>query len=762
MSSRELGDREKRRTVPKFSSFKPKPNPEPRRGEVKDEARASERDEDSKRPRHRHGDRDERKDRRESRESERRHERDRYSSSRKDTARIQTTKLIATEAPNDIFFVDKRGDPLIIRYGANDRSTVPSYYRDGNGRVMGSTGYLQIYREGSKEVFTIRYGGTDKGSIFRDRNAVKLALSMGANAKLIKPARDAGKLPTADDDYIALESGKRKREAEASSVPEYRSIYTLKGSDSDSESESNVSTLGRDDTDFSATKKRSIELNRQVRANPEDASSWFELIALQEALFRESRDNPTQLMTVDERKALAELKLSLYEEALGHVTELKQKERLAEGMLRDGPQVWNDELLKKRLSKLTDGYQNSFTLWRARLDTMLKGSDCSYEELKLFLTDKLSRLSGELSEACRDGADEQVVAFTSQLIYVFLRLTRFLFDVGYTELAVAAWQAVLEMTFCRPTSAPETREEAVALFGEFWESEAPRIGEDGARGWGLWNEDDEPWTTNSNGVDYAAEEDVDKKKHPSVWIRWAIVENRKSGRSCMPARTLDLDAQDDPYRVVTFDDIKDVLVWIPTPVLPITRSELIEGFLLFCGLPTAGLSDGLMAAARNDPFLAIRNAAFEDGLGRTKDRTDTEATTPKLEIQQQGGNMVLSQEILFSPSWFRYLDTWRDGPGQVRMAWILGTLKYLVGVCKVEALAEYYLALDWADDPAGAKKAAKSLLKQYSSDLRLYSAYALIESANGNPGVSETVLSAAANRLVRISHKQYEPLLISS
>ncbi len=50
-------------------------------------------------------------------------------------------------------------------------------------------------------------------------------------------------------------------------------------------------------------------------------------------------------------------------------------------------------------------------------------------------------------------APEQIEC-CKQIIYVFLRLTRFLADAGFGELALAAWQASLELNLARPSTLP--------------------------------------------------------------------------------------------------------------------------------------------------------------------------------------------------------------------------------------------------------------------------------------------------------------------
>jgi hypothetical protein len=352
------------------------------------------------------------------------------------------------------------------------------------------------------------------------------------------------------------------------------------------------------------------------------------------------------------------------------------------------------------------------------------------------LGEEIERVAGQGQE----GVEEEVCR---QVVYVFLRLTRFLADAGFAELAVAAWQAVLEMTFCRRPRDDHAAETTLVSFADFWESEVARIGEEGAKGWHFVETGEDMVDPPEARADRPSE--VPKTTDP--FQAWAALEHQGAEKARMPARTLDEGTEDDPFRVVMFSDIKDFLVWFPATVLPLVKTLLADAYLVFCGLPPAGLSDEKFAAMLDDPFVARRGQGLDLGLNRD-DETTQDLTRQAPEFRQMGGNMAISPEVLFSGTpKFRYLDKWSDthqpGDSQVDISWVLRTLGYLVKDCRMEALAEYYLAMEWLNEPAGARKAAKGLLKKYSSNISLYNAYALIEWANGNAEVSHKVFSSA-------------------
>ncbi|KAK3313427.1 NRDE-2, necessary for RNA interference-domain-containing protein [Apodospora peruviana] len=735
MSSKEG---KQRRAIPKFTSFKPTPEPEPETRPAT-AAREEQEAQSNKHHKHRHSHRP--------KESQNGH-----SGNPKRT--LPQDRHVVPK--NDIFFFDKRGDPLIVRYGGNELSKIPAYRRFWTGKVMGSDGYLVIHRDGPREQFSIRLDRdrAGAGSVFRDRSAVLLAHS---NAKHIRPGTDS--LATDEgDDFIALEPAKKRRRIDdefgGEKKPDYRSIHgkAKVGEESNSE-DASESEESEDEgpVEMTATKKRSIELTRQVRNHPDDIGSWLELIKLQDVLFREN-EHDADVRSADAVRGLAELKLSLYEEALPHATNPADKERVLVGLMREGAKIWEPKLLAKRWDDIFKTNGESFALWRARLNFELtQMTTFTYEGLRDFIVDRLRTMNDVFSKSPTDEV------LSGQLIYVFLRLTRFLHDTGYSELAVAAWQAALEMTFARPETEEQDFESALASFSDFWESEVPRIGEDGAKGWREFAESiamvDPPEPKTNKTYEVIQTRDPFKA--------WAAAEQDDARKARMPARTLDEGTEDDPFRVVMFSDIKDLLVWIPAYALPQARPQMLDAFLMFCRLPTACLAqkDVVFSALLMDPFVACRGQAFESTFDKNilgGSTSSEEVARKDPEFKQQGANMALTQDVLFSgPNWFSYLGEWSrmrslGYDDEVDSSWVLGTLKSVVRVYGVEALAEYYLALEWRNEPSAARtaarKVAKTLLKQYSSNMRLWNAYALIEWANQNLEVAEKILSSAAGQ----------------
>ncbi|KAK0668634.1 NRDE-2, necessary for RNA interference-domain-containing protein [Cercophora samala] len=781
MSSKE---EKRQRAVPKFGSFQPKPTPAPEPGPASGEARKPakdrhgdpggeskrhhdrEKDRDRRRSRSRDRDRDRERDRHRDRDRdrdrERRKDREQHHSSREDSVQVQpktsTKPTLAALTINDNFFIDKKGDPLILRYGGNDRSKIPAYYRSGHGKILGSKGHLILHRDGPRDLFSLSFSREGLGSAFRDK--ALLSQIRRTKSRRIKSSTKPPPPPT--EEFISLvPSKKRKRGQESPSSdsdsdhqPDYRSIYG-KAKPPPSDTESSDSDISDSETpeekkELSSAKKESITLTRHLRSSPTDVPSWLRLISLQDALFAEDTGH-SRPRTENESKALAELKLSLYQEALSHLpssSHSDEKDGLLLGMMTTGLQVWDDKTAARKWESLPQKYDitldSSFGLWRARVDwEMGRVGWCTVDRIRDMFTAKLHALSRVLSGVEADKG----VEICQQILYVFLRLTKLLLEAGYTERAVASWQALLDMTFSRPATAASAEG-----FEEFWESEVARFGEEGAKGWG--------WFVGSGGDELPPDPKFDDKKdevdvrgYKDPYQLWAAMERRRAAKTRMPARTLDEGTEEDPFRVVMWGDIKDFVVWFPAEVLDTAKKLVVEGFAVFVGIPSICEED-FVKNWRRDPFLAPKGQAFRPWETSKRENTESvevDLSKPPPEFGQQGGDMAISPELLFTKEgWFKCLDSWdKTHPpeeAQLDLPWVLSTLKQLATDHHREELAEIYLAMVWLNtDPKSTKKTAKTLLKQYTTNIRLYNAYALIEDSNNNPDLAFKILGSAVN-----------------
>ncbi|KAI0196460.1 DUF1740-domain-containing protein [Astrocystis sublimbata] len=729
-------EKERRSAVPKFASFRPKPSED---AEKKIESIS---DKSTRREHHTHT----------APSSDGRTHHDRRHATSKPTTRPRDDphhhqQPSQQKLDGDLFFcLDKRGDALVTRYGSNDRNRVPEYRRIGRGRLLGIDGIMRIEKIGSRQEFFINNRHESGSLLSTDKKHLRArGIRLDAQSARIRQKKpDAG--ATADDCILFKTSKKRKRDGSAAEDssgdegPNYRSIHgkskAHEHSDSDEEYDSDASDdlLSKSISDPIAM--RSIELSRKVREHPEDVDSWLELVAHQDTLL--DAQSGSRAPTAAEVKSFADIKLSLLEQALPHSSNDTHRERLNLEILKEGMKVWDSKKVLKRIAEMWKEYPTSFELWKLHtfyLQTTLP--ICRYDELKQHYTNKLQSLRKEVPSL--SSIDDQVKC-SRQIIYMILRLTRFLADTGFAEIASAAWQAILELSLSRPSSSPQTEEEIPSSFQDYWESEIPRLGEENWRGWATFVTADD-----------AEQEPPDPKVSvppapPATrdgYKAWYIVEHYRAQNATTPARTLDEGAEDDPFRVVMFADFEDILVYFPKDIVPHIRPQLLEAFLIFCRLPSyqqqskfIDMNDSFIHSTYAVPFAQISS-------GKTTNESEDQAIRQpdfSFEVQQ----IALTPEVLFpSAQWFRYIEPIVGNTGPEGYCWIATTLKQLTRVVGIKELGPYSLAFESTNEPGTEKKTAKGLLKQDPFNIDLYLGYSMLEHTKQNQAAARNVLSAA-------------------
>ncbi|RFN45390.1 hypothetical protein FIE12Z_10364 [Fusarium flagelliforme] len=735
--------------APKFSSFKPKGKDHSAKECSSHKDSPKERDRDSRRKRsHHHSDshRDHHHSKRHRTESHHRHrESSRRSSHSEKLEHRPLTKLPrdSNDGASRLYVIDTKGDPLIIRYGNLDRSQVPAYYRDGYGRVLGTRGRLVIHRDGPRDQFSLRMPG--EGSYaFKDKDGLRSKTWRIRSTPLRVKLQESSAQDEEESDFLAVGSSKKRKHDHGSSEssddeeqPSYRSIEgkakprQYDDSDLESESDAPAEHVGLDQNN--PLKWKSIQLSRRVKNQPDDIDAWLELANHQDALLRAGEDVDRKALEA-EVHSFAEIKLHMLESALSNVTKPEDRIRVLVPLMREGVKVWNSKAAAKKWNDLREDEDKSFTLWKTHLDfDMSNISVFQFDTVKQMHLDRLRHVIS------RSQSNDEHESFR-EAIYIFLRLTRFIHDSGYKELAVAAWQAFMELNFFRP---PQLEEQDAALesLRDFWESEVPRIGEPEAQGWAKFVEDDgmgdapEPLPDNKQ-PEYQSRDD---------YKRWASLESFQAEKARVPARTMDEGTEDDPFRVVMFSDIEPLLFMLPRHVLPAVQEQLLDAFLIFFGVPPTFWSDRWTEEAYHDQFLArpTSKLEFNPPLPPSGDEDPTEIQRKPPAFDQKPLCVSGSPELLFSKQdWFSYLPS-KTRENDIELGFLASATKHLVHNANLPGLATYHLALCAVQDRSVIKKTAKALLKRYPTNLGLYKAYALAEYANGNREVAQKVVSSS-------------------
>ncbi|CCT61182.1 hypothetical protein IAQ61_004997 [Plenodomus lingam] len=613
---------------------------------------------------------------------------------------------------SQLFFSDRRGDANLLRYGTFDRSGIPVYHRFGQGHVLGLPLDQKIDRHESTSTAISTTPArkrqqrllTDKRLNKSTHRALRLVNNNLNNNHLV-PALNQDFIPITsynlpgghghdqEDDIPRLDYCDMQGHLDVHVPPDPDTFY-----------EPDVDVV----VDTEVTKKHSL-LARRTKEHPEDIQNWLDLIEHQEAMF--SFDRPSEELTASDKAHLAQIRISIYEEALKKTkTDQRSQPRLWRGLLTEARVAWDHAKMASKWKEVLAQHPYSIDLWWLYLDftqssfTKFKFEDC-----------RLAFLS--CVDALRSSAETISVEI---YLHILVRLTSMIYDCGYQELALAIWQANLEYHLMNPDEYQQVG--PLSMFEEFWESEAPRIGESKAKGW-----------SSSNALDcqpYESTPLLEAKPSTTPLQDFQRREMDAMRKLQYPGRTCDDVCEDDPFHTVLFSDLEAYLHIIP----PGTSAILIvEAFLCFCGLPPLTLLAAHQKEWWSDPLLPHQAARVSDNDCEAAQALHTFEKSPKLSYN----SFRMTTKSLFEHSF--NLRNERLDPDLLRQVLKLVATRFP----DQDSIGQYLLAFESRHFPADACRTAKQLLKTRPSNLRLYNAYSFVESSRGNFDKANQVRSMA-------------------
>lgn len=513
-----------------------------------------------------------------------------------------------SDNPGETFVIDKKGDEKNLIYGSLHKYDVPRYHLYGAGRVLGAPTNLRIHQElGDDKCVILTCVGSDK-KFPRDKYIFSKILRQ--RPRILKTR---GQLPTKDKslnelDFIAFQDSSHRQCRIAADERDVREIQNDKcymssflitenestqdlDNESNSQSDSSDSTSGQNIISNASFRKKNAILSRRAEEHPDDIEAWLSLINHQDSLIQKNDD--THRITQAMIKSIADIKIHMYEKALNHMNSPVNQERLLIGLMTEGEKIWEIKTQAIRWEKISKDNINSHVLWTKFVN--FKQSTLSifrYEEVKNVYIQRIRFLS---QSAKKKNVNSDKIHH--ELLYVLLRATLFIRESGYPELAISVWQGILEINFCKPKE-NLTQDEYFSLFREFWESEAPRLGEDSSKGWGFFLSTQSKFDHSERSVDRVVNS-LDKN---NLFESWADAEQLRSRVSRLPAKTLDDTVEDDPFRVILFTDIQDFLHILPLESYEIYRF-CINAFLVFCRLPQLTDIDNNQIERFDDSFI---------------------------------------------------------------------------------------------------------------------------------------------------------------
>ncbi|GAA6004312.1 hypothetical protein JCM10207_000663 [Rhodosporidiobolus poonsookiae] len=697
-----------------------------------------------------------------------------------------------------LFYSSRRGDDFNIRYGGLHRGDIPKYRRTGFGKVLGLNEGLRITKESAytgrgveiapqNRFKTPRYVDRSSYRHLTNRNSKRLVLAPRQPIQALGEKADPDDEPADSDpqpDFLSLprelstEEKLAKLEHEAGT--DYRSVSGLikasdlaEAADDDSDSDE-FDGLGITGGESYADhlRQRNLDLDRALRDNPRDVPQWLAFVDLQDEVAQSSFSGATssaaarRALSKAERTSVSELKMAILDRAL-EVPDNADSEELLLAQLRAAAEVEEPKKVLERWKRALADHPALTGLWIEYVSwRQTEWATFEVKQVVGVFEESLEVLvvAMEREEVGSNGRE----LLEANAVYLFLRLTLMLRQAGYSERALASFQALVELNLFRPASlaSPDPQERPYTYqdrlfrdFEAFWDSEAPRVGEQGAKGWGSTTDDDlPPEGTASTALQAQPAQDDKARPHE----RWAATERLASG-DALPARTIDsgMDDSDDPFRVVLFDDIRPFLFILHSPD---SKLQLAYAFLTFLGLPFVPPDFPTSTPFTTDPFIHSELVERPSRIQRFWPKLDAGAAArPYATVG--GEAMELERQSALKEPWdtpFSATPAAVDllfGAGGGKGGWFRTLKKEDLADVDVElsrnaftllrsAVPDTFLTLDFfafeaAQSPKSAVKLAKQVLRDRRTDLALWDGYARIERQRGKVADARQVYCTA-------------------
>ncbi|KAL4070834.1 NRDE-2, necessary for RNA interference-domain-containing protein [Scleroderma citrinum] len=431
------------------------------------------------------------------------------------------------------FFSDRKGDPLNITYGSIHAGDLPKYRMVNQGRyILGLVGDWSVSRKSGKGI-EIALGGRRKQPSLTD---------FGARALLNAPPRRL--IPSGNSyKYEEINGFLRLPSRGAHTTEEGIRAIIQSGADSDSESSEGENDSSDDDegqltlpSDQLAIK----DLEHKLTLEPSSVNMWLSLVARSLSTIPPTSKNASTVRS--------EIALSILDRALSAHPSNRTSRHLRLKYLRAGEQIWYESKLKVEWEEALK--LGGIEIWMEWLEWRIRKNAESIDSLVTDASRALQALGNS------EGSEIDKLRVVWRVAVAFQ-------EAGFHERAIALFQAQAELTFEVPQSLyglpTETQLEALE---EFWESEAPRVGEVNAKGWSSWVSSGrlEQVPTSDSSTEMAANPILSTDPFSS----WYNDETRADRLLRTPARSTSERAASDPYATVLFSDIRPLLLSLTT------------------------------------------------------------------------------------------------------------------------------------------------------------------------------------------------------
>ncbi|TFY82820.1 hypothetical protein EWM64_g1196 [Hericium alpestre] len=458
----------------------------------------------------------------------------------------------------------KYDDAERVRYGSRDERRVEDMSpfdderlkaeEDRRSKNVADGQQLLFWSDRKGDVLNVTYGRINEKEAPAITDSRSRALLNAPAVRRLAGSSDTSRYQEIDG-FIKLPSRHRQEEQA------YRSIEPAKDQ-AESEYESSAYSVSESSDEegggpsLTSFQEKTKALEQVLSANPSSVNAWLD--RLSHAL------SEVPITSRNATKTRAEITLSIISRALSSIRDGPASTRLRLIRIQAGEEVWPP-------AKVHDEWEDA-----------LKANDI---ELKMAWLDWRIRGGARVIDAVLEDALRVLTTSATEMdkLRAFWRTGVILRQSGFTERALAMFQAQAELTFRSPPSllaAPF--EEQLDALEEFWESELSRFGERGANGWAAWvaagKPEENPIVPGSSSSSHPM--------HTDPYRKWASQEMHADQMLRPPLRSTDPAADEDPYATVLFSDIRPLLLALSSTR---TKAAFRLIWLSFLGLHIPGI-----------------------------------------------------------------------------------------------------------------------------------------------------------------------------
>ncbi|QSL65394.1 hypothetical protein MERGE_002704 [Pneumocystis wakefieldiae] len=617
------------------------------------------------------------------------------------------------EEKNKLFIVDLSGDINNIKYGKNDQYSIPHYQRSGHGRVLGCKENLRlrVYPENPNEIILFPLSNYNYERL--------LDPGLNQDIQYVKEVKESNHFNQVDyqENYIPFE-------IENSDAPSITN---------DSENHSNdVNILHiwkKGDPQLELK-----ELSKKIEESPLDYKSWLELADIQDKILWTNNNKKSKA----EQLAINEVKLKILQKALSHCPDnddLLLKYMSIIILIWEPKKInleWN-KILKKSLS---------LPLWKKYMDFYQTNSiSFTYSECLENFQNNLQILK----EASKHEKCQKRIEKIEEIIeYIIIRIWFYMKEAGYIENSIASIQALIEFNFFMPNNflCNINNSNCLQDFEQFWDSEVPRFGEDGAKGWKNYHNKyqhtmsfkNDPGDILLNNYENMSQNIEDE------YTKWYKQETAKNSY-VNPKRSTNTNAEDDPYCVILFSDIEQLLYFFTSDRI---RLSLIYFSLHFFGFSLHRINKTSNESPLLDSFIqdffsinsfnwfwSDEYLSLKSSQQFNKNAIDSDYLLEHLQspVHIKLKNWPITIDTLFSidNTWYQNIDYQGFNKDFIKRFF-----QQLENIIDDDLFSMLYLLFWNYYSSSDVRKLAKIILKKKPLNIKLWCAYSQLEYLNGN------------------------------